>query len=122
MGLRDACLKQKIGVLSGGELQKILIAWALAGHPNVLLFDEPTSGIDMSTEGTIYSFLHHIAKEENLTVILISHELQIVYRYATNVICLNNQALCFGPPKKVMNKETLQQVFGSDMGLYQHHE
>ena len=114
-------MKQKLGLLSGGELQKILIAWALVGHPDVLLFDEPTSGIDSSAEGTIYSLLHRLQQEERLTIILISHELQIVYRYATNVICLNKQSICFGSPKEVMDKENLQKTFGSDVGFYQHH-
>jgi len=113
-------MRQKLGLLSGGELQKVLIAWALVGHPDVLLFDEPTSGIDISVEGTIYSLLHRLQEEEKLTVILISHELQIVYRYATNVICLNKKTVCSGPPKDVMDKESLQKLFGTDVGFYQH--
>jgi zinc transport system ATP-binding protein len=114
-------LKQKLGLLSGGELQKVLIAWALMGHPDVLLFDEPTSGVEISSEGTIYSMVHRLQQEERLTIILISHELQIVYRYATNVICLNKQAICFGSPKEVMDKDSLEKLFGSDVGFYQHH-
>lgn len=119
--LKTKVMDQKLGLLSGGELQKVLIAWALVGHPNVLLFDEPTSGIDVSVEGTIYSLLHRLQKEEDLTVILISHELQIVYRYATNVICLNKKTICSGSPKDVMDKESLQKLFGTDVGFYQHH-
>jgi len=114
-------LGQKLGLLSGGELQKILIAWALIGHPDILLFDEPTSGVDVSSEGTIYSLLHHLQHEEKMSVILISHELQIVYRYATKVICLNKESICFGPPDVVMDKENLQKLFGSDVGFYHHH-
>jgi len=119
--LKTGIMKQKLGLLSSGELQKVLIAWALVGHPDVLLFDEPTSGIDISAEGTLYSLLHRLQEEEKFTVILISHELQIVYRYATNVICLNKQSLCFGPPKEVMDKENLQKLYGADVGFYQHH-
>ena len=118
---KKTIMRQKLGLLSGGELQKVLIAWALVGHPDVLLFDEPTSGIDISSEGTIYSLLHSLQKEEKLTVILISHELQIVYRYATNVICLNKESVCFGAPKDVMDKENLEKLYGAEVGFYQHH-
>jgi zinc transport system ATP-binding protein len=114
-------LKQKLASLSGGELQKVLIAWALIGSPDILLFDEPTSGIDVSSEETIYSLLHRLQEREKMTVILISHELQIVYRYATNVICLNRESVCVGPPNKAMNDENLHKLFGSEIGLYHHH-
>jgi len=114
-------LKEKLGVLSGGELQRILIAWALVGNPDVLLFDEPTAGIDVSAEETIYSLLYRLQKQKNLTILLISHELQVVYKYATNVLCLNKEEVCFGPPKQVLDKESLAKIFGSNVGLYQHH-
>ncbi len=114
-------LNRKLGVLSGGELQRVLIAFALLGHPDVLLFDEPTSGVDISAEETIYSLLHKLAQKENLTIILISHELQIVYRYANNVVCLNKEKVCFGPPKEVLDKESLAKLYGGEAGLYEHH-
>ena len=114
-------LRKQIGVLSGGELQRILIAWACVGHPDVLLFDEPTSGVDISSEETIYGLLHKMQEKENLTVLLISHELDIVYKYATNVLCLNKKAVCFGPPKEALDKESLFALFGADVGLYRHH-
>lgn len=117
-------LKRKIGVLSGGELQRVLIAWALLGHPDILLFDEPTTGIDISTEETIYGLLHKLQEKEKLTIMLISHELQVVYNYATNVICLNKERVCIGPPREVLDKESLAKVFGGHVGIYlhDHHE
>lgn len=118
--LKKHILDRKIGVLSGGELQRILIAWALLGHPDVLLFDEPTTGIDIGAEETIYTLLHRLKEKENLTIFIISHELQIVYKYATNVICLNKENICFGPPKQVLNPEILNQLFGGEIGVYKH--
>jgi len=117
-------LKRKIGVLSGGELQRVLIAWALLGHPDILLFDEPTTGIDISTEETIYGLLHKLQEKEKLTIMLISHELQVVYNYATNVICLNKEKVCIGPPREVLDKESLAKIFGGHVGIYlhDHHE
>jgi zinc transport system ATP-binding protein len=116
----DHILKQKLGTLSGGQLQRVLIAWALVGHPDVLLFDEPTTGVDISAEESIYGLLHRLQEHENLTMLLISHELQVVYRYATNVLCLNKEGICFGPPKKTLTPATLSQLFGENTGIYHH--
>lgn len=119
--LQKHILNRKIGVLSGGELQRILIAWALLGNPDLLLFDEPTAGIDVSAEETIYSLLEKLKKKQGLTIILISHELEIVYRFANNVICLNKKQVCSGPPREILDKEGLAKLFGGNVGLYQHH-
>lgn len=119
--LRNHILNRKIGFLSGGEFQKVLIAWALLGHPNVLLFDEPTAGVDNSSEVTVYSLLNKLKKRENLTVLLISHELDVVYHYATSVLCLNKERVCYGLPQTVLNNESLTKLFGPSVGLYQHH-
>lgn len=119
--LPDHILRRKLGVLSGGEFQRVLVAWALLGHPDVLLFDEPTSGIDVSAETTIYSLLHDLQIKEHLTIFLISHELEIVYKYASCVICLDKKAVCFGPPKEILNKVNLARLFGEDVGFYKHH-
>src|SRR4030067_526602 len=82
-------LKTRLGVLSGGELQRVLIAFAILGNPNVLLFDEPTSGVDISAEETVYSLISKLKEEKDLTIIFISHEVEGVYKYAANSLCLN---------------------------------
>ncbi len=114
-------LNKKLGVLSGGQLQRVLIAFALLDNPDVLLFDEPTSGIDISSEETIYTLLHRLQDTQNLTIILISHELQVVYRYADTVLCLNKEKICFGTPEETLDKESLIKVFGKEAGFYHHH-
>jgi zinc transport system ATP-binding protein len=116
----DAILNHKLGSLSGGQLQRVLIAWALVGHPDMLLFDEPTSGVDLSAEESIYSLLHRLQGHENLTILLISHELQVVYRYATNVLCLNKEGLCYGPPHKALTPDALSRLFGEHTSIYHH--
>lgn len=118
--LKEHVLKRKIGILSGGELQRVLIAFALLGDPDVLLFDEPTAGIDVSAEETIYSLLHKLQEKKNLSIILISHDLQIVYKYANKVICLNKEQACFGPPLKVLNEKTLDKLYGGSVGFHVH--
>ena len=114
--------KTRLGALSGGELQRVLIAYALLGEPQVILFDEPTSGVDISGEETIYGLINRLKKEKDLTIIFISHELQVVYKFADSVLCLNKEKVCFGPPKEVVDKESLARLYGEDVSLYQHHE
>ena len=117
----ETMLRMTLGALSGGELQRVLIAYALLGNPNVLLFDEPTSGVDISAEETIYSLIDTLRNEIDLTIIFISHELQVVYRYADSVLCLNKEKICFGPPREVVDKESLEKLYGEDVHFYQHH-
>lgn len=118
--LENHILNRRLGFLSGGELQRVLIAWALVGKPDIILFDEPTAGIDVSGEGTIYSLLHELQESNRLTVILISHDLNIVYKYADNVICLNKQLICFGEPHAVLDPQSLSSLYGGEATFYHH--
>ena len=115
-------LKNRLGDLSGGEIQRVLIANALLGSPQVLLFDEPTSGVDIAGEETIYGLIERLKKEVDLTIIFISHELDIVYQHATDVLCLNKEKICFGKPREVIDKETLSKMYGEDVKVYKHYE
>ncbi|MBI4117142.1 MAG: metal ABC transporter ATP-binding protein [Parcubacteria group bacterium] len=113
-------LNRPLGVLSGGELQKVLIAFALLGNPKVLLFDEPTTGIDLGGEETIYNLLKKLRDEHDLTVIFISHDIHVVYKYASSVLCINKEKVCFGPPHEALNTEELRKLYGADVAVYQH--
>lgn len=113
-------LRRRLTNLSGGELQRVLIAYALFDEPDVLLFDEPTTGVDIGGEETIYSHLHKLQHDKKLTVLLISHDLNVVYKYADDVLCLNKQRLCFGEPTKVLDEKTLQNLYGGEAALYKH--
>lgn len=113
-------MRTKLGELSGGELQRVLIVFALLGKPNVLLFDEPTSGVDIVGEETVYALINNLKKEKDLTIIFISHELDVVYKYAETVLCLNKTAVCFGPPKQVIDKQSLEVLYGEEVSIYKH--
>lgn len=115
-------LKTPVGHLSGGEFQRALIGFALLGSPSLLLFDEPTASIDVSHEQQIYETLHELQEKYNLTVIVVSHDLSFVYRYATKVLCLNEEMLCFGEPQDILNTETLKSLFGGNVKYYHHLE
>lgn len=118
--LEHHILNQRMGILSGGQFQRVLVAWSLIGHPNVLLFDEPTSGIDIGGEETIYNLLHELQDKHDLAVLLISHDLNIVYKYADNVVCLNKKQMCFGAPHSVLNPEELSALYGGETKFYHH--
>ena len=118
--LTSHLLNLPVGVLSGGELQKVLIAFALLGNPQVLLFDEPTTGIDVGGEETIYNLLKKLRDEHDLTIIFISHDIHVVYHYANNVLCLNKEKLCFGPPHQALSADELKKLYGAEVGIYEH--
>ena len=112
---------QPIGTLSGGQFQRLLLASALVGRPNVLLFDEPTAGVDEPAEEGLYAMIHRVQLEERLTLLLISHELSLVYRYATSVLCLGRgRPAISGPPLEILTPAMLQEVYGAPMGFHFH--
>jgi len=121
VGLERDVLFKKAGSLSGGQFQRMLVAWVLISHPEVIFFDEPTTGIDIGGGETIYSLLHNIWEQEKLTIFLVTHDLNIVYKHSTNVLCLNRKGHhCFGAPKEILNAETLKKVFDKEIKIYEH--
>lgn len=118
--IENHVLKQRLGWLSGGQLQRILIAWSIMDNPDVLLFDEPTAGIDIGGEETIYNLLKKLKDEKGFTIVLISHDLNIVYKYANNVICVNKEMICYGEPSTVLDPTALVKLYGGEAGFYKH--
>ncbi len=111
---------RRLGELSGGELQRVLIAYAILGRPSVLLFDEPTSGIDLAGETTIYNLIRHLAQGLKMTIFLISHDVSILYAHVDHVFCLNRRLVCSGPPRDVLTDTQLRKLYGSDIKFYKH--
>ena len=118
--IKDHVLNQRLGWLSGGQLQRVLIAWSLLDNPDVLLFDEPTAGIDLGGEETIYNLLKKLHNERNFTILLISHDLNIVYKYANSVLCINKEMICHGIPTEVLDPQSLAKLYGGEAGFYKH--
>jgi zinc transport system ATP-binding protein len=120
VGLDPIIMKQQFKSLSTGQFQRMLIAWALVNDPDVLLFDEPTSGIDIGGEETIYTLLHKFWERRNLTIILVTHDLNIVWEHANQVICLNKKQMCMGKPDEVLTPEKLKSLYGTGLKYYEH--
>ncbi|MBI2013690.1 MAG: metal ABC transporter ATP-binding protein [Candidatus Colwellbacteria bacterium] len=113
-------LARPLGKLSIGQFQRALITFALIGNPNVLLFDEPTASMDPAGEEQIYDTLHKLQDRKNLTVILVSHDINMVYKKANKVLCINKRQVCFGAPHATLTAENLEKIFGGHHKLYHH--
>ena len=114
-------LDQRLGWLSGGQIQRVLIAWAIIDQPDVILFDEPTAGIDVGGEETIYHLIKKLKDEKDLTILIISHDLNVVYKYATTVLCLNKDMVCYGTPADALDPSALKALYGEATFFTHHH-
>ena len=104
VGLPRTILDRRLGTLSGGELQKILLAQAILNNPAILFLDEPSAGVDVAGEQTLYEIIAHLNREHHTTVIMVSHDLAVVARLVDRVICVNRQLLCYGSPKEALTE------------------
>ena len=120
VGVPRAAADQPIGTLSGGQFQRLLVAFALVGDPNVLMLDEPTAGVDEPGQERLNELVRRLQQEQGLTVLFISHELSVVYRYATDVLCLSRDRVCVGPPKTVLTPDLLREMYGTPVGYHVH--
>ncbi|TKJ40318.1 ABC transporter [candidate division LCP-89 bacterium B3_LCP] len=111
-----------LGKISGGELQRVLLAQALLGKPEILLLDEPTAAVDISGEALFCELLEEVHNDLKLTTILVTHDLSVVAAHAHNVLCLNHSLICAGPTKDMLTKENLMRVFSphTELFLQQH--
>jgi zinc transport system ATP-binding protein len=112
VGLDSSILNKSLGVLSGGQLQRVLIAWAIIDKPDVLLFDEPTAGVDLDSEEAIYRMLSALRKENEITILLITHEVHIIREYSDYMLALNKCLTFFGKSKEIINPDLQKIVYG----------
>jgi len=106
-----------IGNLSGGELQRLLLANALGQTPDLLILDEPASGVDVQGEQLFCELLENVSAEFGFTQLMVSHDLSTVLHHATQVICLNKTVISQGVPSDALSTQTLMALFGLHMGL-----
>lgn len=106
--------------LSGGQLQRVLLARALINSPKILLLDEPEAGIDVGGEQTFYDVMHHLITIHGVTAVIASHELDVVYTYADQVICINQELVCSGKPSESLDQKTFEKLYGRELKFYGH--
>lgn len=102
---------RRIGTLSGGERQRVMIARALAGDPAVLMLDEPTAAVDAPNQEAFYEFLRKL-HDQGLTIILVSHDIDIVMHEVDTVLCLNKHLICHGPAEQVLGHDDIHKTYG----------
>ena len=110
-GFRDTAL----GHLSGGQQQRVFIARALAQQPEVLLLDEPTTGLDITTQYNVIELIEHLHDELGLTVLLITHDINMIRSRVDRLVLLKTRLYAAGPPEEVLKPDILRQVYGKDL-------
>ena len=120
LDLAPDVLHRAIGSMSGGQFQRLLVAFALIGKPDVLLLDEPAAGVDAPGQEVLNAALRRLQEEEGVTTLLISHDLSVVYRYASSVLCLARQQALIGPPEVVLTPERLLEIYGTPISFHLH--
>jgi zinc transport system ATP-binding protein len=109
-----------IGHLSGGEQQRVFIARALASEPQMLLLDEPTSGVDARAQSAFYKLLGTLKKQLSLTIVLVSHDVGVIPYYTDEIACLNQKLYLHGACPDALDGETLRKVYGCEVELLVH--
>ncbi len=118
----QAMLQRPVDRLSGGELQRVLMGLALHPQPELLLLDEPAAGIDFKDQEKFYALIARLNAETGVTILLVSHEMSVVSKYAHHLLCLKDGRIqCQGAPSEVTTPEMLAHVFGSESAIYAHH-
>jgi len=114
-------LDAPVETLSGGELQRVLLALALEPQPELLLLDEPAAGIDFKDQKKFYELIASINRDTGVTVLLVSHDLNMVQAHAHEVLCLREGAIqCQGPPTEILTPINMSLVFGAELHMFPH--
>lgn len=112
----DSLIDKRMGALSGGELQRVLLALALEPLPHILVLDEPLSGVDIDGEKQLLDMLDEIRTSYDLSILLSTHDFATLDQYADKVLLLKHQILRVGPPAEVLASPEFQEVFHLDLG------
>ena len=113
--------RRLIGDLSGGQQQRVFIARALAEEPSVIFLDEPTTGVDVETQEQFYKLLAKLNRERDLTLVLISHDVDMIAHEATEIACINQSLVYHGEPKEFEKGDYLETLYGKDIRRVDHH-
>ncbi len=110
-----------IGDLSGGQQQRVFIARALAGEPEVIFLDEPTTGVDEKTQGEFYALLGRLNKELKLTLVLISHDIEMITKEVMHIACIDRTLVCHSTPEEFLKESRSESLFGQNVKVVTHH-
>ncbi len=121
----SSLLKHSLKNLSGGEMQRVLLARALLGKPNVLILDEPAQNLDVSGQMHLYKLIQDIHQQQGCAVLMVSHDLHRVMKESTKVLCLYHHICCMGQPESILKDSQFNDLFADQMddlmATYEHH-
>jgi len=116
---------QQLATVSGGELQRVLLARAMLGEPQLLILDEPAQGVDLAGQAELYRLIGEIRDRSGCGVLMISHDLHLVMSATDEVVCLNHHVCCHGEPEHVSSDPAFLELFGAsvseELAVYTHH-
>jgi zinc/manganese transport system ATP-binding protein len=112
---------QAIGTLSGGQLKRVLLSYCLVSPRKLLVLDEAFAGVDVQGTTDFYALLNELKREENWTVLQVSHDIDMVSRHCDRVICLNQTLVCSGKPEIALSPQNLLATYGPGFSRYEHH-
>ena len=120
----EQLINKQLSVLSGGELQRVLLARSLLNNPDLLILDEPAQNLDISGQMNFYKLLQSIYSKRNVSILMVSHDLHLVMVSTKKVLCLSNHICCSGKPQQITKDPEFISMFGEDMAnmmaVYQH--
>ena len=117
-------IDKQLSVLSGGEMQRVLLARSLLNNPDLLILDEPAQNLDISGQLNFYKLIQEIYSKRDISILMVSHDLHLVMVSTKKVLCLSNHICCSGQPQQVAKDPEFISMFGEDMAnmmaVYQH--
>jgi zinc transport system ATP-binding protein len=121
MGVLD--LKDKmIGTLSGGQRQRVMIARALASNPEILILDEPNTGVDMISQKIFYELLRELNQKDKITIVFVTHDIGVIADDITKLITINQRATVCNDPKQTLSCQDMSQLYGMNAHLLCNHK
>jgi len=116
-------LKDKmVGTLSGGQRQRVMIARALASQPEVLILDEPNTGVDVKSQSRFYSLLRDLNKNKNITIIFITHDIGVIADDIARLLTVNQKIITCNNPKQALSCDDMSELYGIDAHLIHNHK
>jgi len=110
-----------IGELSGGQRQRVMIARALSSNPEILILDEPNTGVDIASQKRFYTLLRELNTKENITIVFITHDIGVIANDITKLITINQKAKVCTDPKKMISCEDMSKLYGIEAHLLFNH-
>lgn len=112
---------RRISELSGGQRQRVMIARALISNPEILILDEPNTGVDTHSQAKFYELLKKLNKEDNITILFVTHDLGVIVNDIKRVLCINQTLLSCHTPNEILNNKQMSKLYGIDTNIVCHH-